>query len=133
MSADLQRIEASIAACRAKISGMEAGWRGVISETYSHQNAGRASEAQLNAQRQALERFEAEFVTAMLAEHRWSPAAIIERMQAPAAPAGAPAQPVREIVTIREGDVTRGRLQSVLEDNPGNFVPRSKLLELLSK
>ena len=133
MSDDLQRIQNDIARCKERIAQIESGRRGVISETYAHQNAGRAHENQLNAQRQALENFELEYVHACLAEHRWSPAAIIERMQAPAAPAGAPAQPVREIVTIREGDVTRGKLQSLLEDNPGNFVPRSKLLELLSK
>lgn len=132
MSSDLDRIQASIARCKERIGQIESGQRGVVSEGYRHQDGGRAYENQLHAQRQALERFEAEFLQAMLAEHRWTARDVIERMARCAAPTAPTVEPA-PVQIVKVGDVTRGKLQSVLEDNPGNFVPRSKLTELLAK
>lgn len=131
MSDALTQIQASIARCKERIAQIEAGERGQIPEGSRHAHPGRAYEAQLHAQRQALERFEAEFVQAMLAEHKWSPRLVIERMEQ--RPAGAPAQPVPEVQIVRVGDETRGKLQSLLENTIGTYIPRSKLTELLSK
>lgn len=128
---DLQRIQNDIARAKQRIAEMEAGTRGIVSDGARHTDPGRAFENQLHAQRQSLARFEEEYLTAMVAEHRWSPADIIRRMQAPATPARAP-EPI-PVQTIKVGDLTRGRLQSLLEETIGNFIPRSKLSELLSK
>lgn len=124
---DLARIQNDIAGCKRRIAEMEAGTRGQVPDGARHQGAGRAFENQLHAQRQALERFELEFVQAKL-DRGWSAAEIIARMEAPVRPA-----PVREVITVRTGDETRGRLQSLLENTPGNFLPRSKIQELLQK
>lgn len=127
MSNDLQRIQRDMARAKERIGQLERGERGIVSPGANHQEPGRAYEAQLRAQRQALERFEAEYVQACLGEHKYSPAEIIKRMEAPAAAPEA-AQP-----TLTLGDATRARLSVLLEENPGPYIPRSKLKEILQK
>lgn len=79
---EIERIRNDMARCKQRIAEMEAGTRGVRDgpwqATDGESGAGRAYGNQLLAQSAALQRFELEYVNAMIPA--WTPAAIIERM-----------------------------------------------------
>jgi hypothetical protein len=82
---EIDRIRADMARCRQRITEMREGKRGVRTGSWQEVDgmpgAGLAYGNQLLAQETALQRLESEYVNAMLPV--WSPAAIIERMEAP--------------------------------------------------
>lgn len=124
---DLQRITSDMKRCKERIAQMEQGERGQVPSSCRHQDSGRAFERQLIAQRDALARLEMEYVQAMLAEHKWVPQVVMARMEADNEPAAV------EQPRVVLGDATRARLAVLLEENRANFIPRSKLQELLQK
>lgn len=85
---ELQRIRADLTRAKTRVAEMERGERGVRPAADWRQPTElpvptdrRAYENQLNAMRKAVSQFENEYLLAMLAEGKWSAAAIIEAMQ----------------------------------------------------
>jgi hypothetical protein len=82
---EIDRIRSDMKRCRERIAEITQGKRGVRTgawqEVEGMPGAGLAYGNQLLAQETALQRLQAEYVQAMLPV--WSPAAIIERMEAP--------------------------------------------------
>lgn len=122
--ADIQALETRIAGLKELIARRKSQigcqqHEGSFSDTSKH----------IAAAEQLLHDAAVDLITCRCHGGGWDPLDIVERMQAPVrVPVQLPA-PAKPAITI--GDATRARLSNLLADNPGNFLPRSKLQELL--